>query len=453
MAGGSYVGITQYLAAEQQPPHLAAITPAVAISDLYRDGLRARRHPEPLLRRAVHRRPGRARRGRREQRPVAARRHAGGEGRASRRRDDRVRLPRAPERRRLLPRPLADLPRATTSRCRCSIIGGWRDGLLRGAPEMYRRLARRRGRRDAALHRPVHAQGLRRAVRAADRPARACTTSARWRSSSSSKHLRGRAGARSGRASSTTSRGATSTRAPTSWPPPARVRALELGAGRSASASGRRDAVYVTNPAAGLQHGLRPLRHRRRAARTSRPTSGSRARRGSRSARPRSSEPLRAGRPARAAPRRVLDRDRHRLAREARRRRARTAASRSSPTARCAPRTARSTAGESTPERPYHPHTDPQPIEPGRFYEYDVEIWPTAYELAPGHRLQLRLTSTDLPTHLPGSIAFDRNDPAAAQIDLFSPATNTVKLDGDERCLPIGRAGSCPRGRAARRSR
>ena len=38
MAGGSYVGITQYLAAGHTPPHLAAITPAVAISDLYRDG-------------------------------------------------------------------------------------------------------------------------------------------------------------------------------------------------------------------------------------------------------------------------------------------------------------------------------------------------------------------------------------------------------------------------------
>ena len=38
MAGGSYVGITQYLAAEQRPPHLAAIAPQVAISDLYRDG-------------------------------------------------------------------------------------------------------------------------------------------------------------------------------------------------------------------------------------------------------------------------------------------------------------------------------------------------------------------------------------------------------------------------------
>ena len=38
MAGGSYVGITQYLAAEQQPPHLAVITPTVALSDLYREG-------------------------------------------------------------------------------------------------------------------------------------------------------------------------------------------------------------------------------------------------------------------------------------------------------------------------------------------------------------------------------------------------------------------------------
>ena len=37
MAGGSYLGITQYLAAELQPPHLAAITPTVALGDIYRD--------------------------------------------------------------------------------------------------------------------------------------------------------------------------------------------------------------------------------------------------------------------------------------------------------------------------------------------------------------------------------------------------------------------------------
>jgi len=38
MAGGSYLGITQYLAAELQPPHLTVITPTVALSDLYREG-------------------------------------------------------------------------------------------------------------------------------------------------------------------------------------------------------------------------------------------------------------------------------------------------------------------------------------------------------------------------------------------------------------------------------
>ena len=100
--------------------------------------------------------------------------------------------------------------------------------------------------------------------------------------------------------------------------------------------------------------------------------------------------------------------------------------------------------------RPYHPHTDPQPIEPDRFYEYEIEIWPTAYELEPGHRLQLRLTSTDLPTHLPGSIAFDRNDPAATQINLLSPATNTVKVDESYLLLPVSDA-TKPRPRARRR--
>jgi putative CocE/NonD family hydrolase len=37
MLGGSYLGITQYLAAELQPKHLSAIVPEMALSDLYRD--------------------------------------------------------------------------------------------------------------------------------------------------------------------------------------------------------------------------------------------------------------------------------------------------------------------------------------------------------------------------------------------------------------------------------
>src|SRR2546423_15445409 len=38
MAAGSYLGITQSRAAELQPPHLAVITPTMALADLYREG-------------------------------------------------------------------------------------------------------------------------------------------------------------------------------------------------------------------------------------------------------------------------------------------------------------------------------------------------------------------------------------------------------------------------------
>src|SRR2546426_8349744 len=37
MSGGSYLGISQYLIAEQQPPHLAAIAPIEAFADIYND--------------------------------------------------------------------------------------------------------------------------------------------------------------------------------------------------------------------------------------------------------------------------------------------------------------------------------------------------------------------------------------------------------------------------------
>ena len=37
MSGGSYLGITQYLTAEQDPPHLAAIAPNEALADVYND--------------------------------------------------------------------------------------------------------------------------------------------------------------------------------------------------------------------------------------------------------------------------------------------------------------------------------------------------------------------------------------------------------------------------------
>lgn len=79
---------------------------------------------------------------------------------------------------------------------------------------------------------------------------------------------------------------------------------------------------------------------------------------------------------------------------------------------------------------PYHPHVNPTPIEPGQAYPYEIEIWPTAYELAAGHRLQMRITSFDVPTHAPASISFDRNNLAALRVQPMLPALNAVAEGG-----------------------
>ena len=84
----------------------------------------------------------------------------------------------------------------------------------------------------------------------------------------------------------------------------------------------------------------------------------------------------------------------------------------------------------STPGSPYHRDRNTTPLKPGAIYTFDVAIIPTAHELAPGHRLQLRLTTDDMPTRLPATIAFDRADPAATRIVPLAPATNTVREGG-----------------------
>jgi hypothetical protein len=67
-------------------------------------------------------------------------------------------------------------------------------------------------------------------------------------------------------------------------------------------------------------------------------------------------------------------------------------------------------------------------------------LWaPTGPYASPGHQLQLRLTSTDLPTHLPGSIDFDRDRPQDARIDLLPPAVNTVQFGGSYLVLLVAK--------------
>jgi putative CocE/NonD family hydrolase len=83
----------------------------------------------------------------------------------------------------------------------------------------------------------------------------------------------------------------------------------------------------------------------------------------------------------------------------------------------------------STEGSPYHLDASPQPLAPDRIYHFDIAIIATAYTLAPGHSLQLRLTTDDMPTRLPGSIEFHLDDPSTARIVPLPPATNTVQED------------------------
>ena len=90
----------------------------------------------------------------------------------------------------------------------------------------------------------------------------------------------------------------------------------------------------------------------------------------------------------------------------------------------------RALAPGSTPEQPLETLTTPQPLTPGRFYDFEIAIWPTTYTFAAGHRIQLRLTSNNLPNALPGTLYVNPIDPTAPPFTPLPPAFNTVRLGG-----------------------
>ncbi len=49
----------------------------------------------------------------------------------------------------------------------------------------------------------------------------------------------------------------------------------------------------------------------------------------------------------------------------------------------------------STPEKPYHPHLAAEPIEPGKVYEYAIEIWPICNVFKPQHRIHIEIANAD----------------------------------------------------------
>jgi putative CocE/NonD family hydrolase len=92
----------------------------------------------------------------------------------------------------------------------------------------------------------------------------------------------------------------------------------------------------------------------------------------------------------------------------------------------------RALARGSTRRQPLESLSSPQALEPGTYYDYEIALAPTAYEFAAGHRLQLRLTSYNMPNALPGTIDFNSGDPAATTFAPLTPATNTVRLGGTD---------------------
>lgn len=100
----------------------------------------------------------------------------------------------------------------------------------------------------------------------------------------------------------------------------------------------------------------------------------------------------------------------------------------------------RALAPDSSPQEPRESLTTPQSLVPGRFYDFEIAIAPTAYTFEPGHRLQLRLTSNNLPNGLPGTLDLNLSDPAASPFVPIPPATNTVRFggaDGSSVLLPV----------------
>ena len=436
MAGGSYVGITQFLAAEQQPPHLAAIAPQVPVSDLYREGFAHGGIPSLVFDGqyvAVQGAPGAAGgnddpflleatlRAKLGQSPVGTTAF----DYLARPDDDAFYRDRSP------------ITAASRIQVPALIVGGWRDGLSpRGAPEMFDALAGRHGVETRLYMDPCTHKGC-------GPPFAPFTDPAGQEDISAvvfeflSRYLTGASTPARPRVHYYLQGGGGFVDA-SRWPP-AGTRFSRVGLG-SGTAS------YVTKPSDGFSMAFN--KYGTVAISPYVPTDQ----------RLEGPSGLTFRLPVADRPVDLVGPSSLHL----------VAASTASDTdwyaklSDVAPDGSESIIEEgalrashraldprlSRPERPYHTHVDPSPIEAGRFYSYDVEIWPTAFRIAAGHRLQLRLTSVDVPTHLPGWIRFDRAAPQEAHVELLSPAMNTVRLDGSYLTLPVAGAEAKPTGRA-----
>lgn len=101
-------------------------------------------------------------------------------------------------------------------------------------------------------------------------------------------------------------------------------------------------------------------------------------------------------------------------------------------------------AERSLPYRPYHTHDREEPLEPGRVYEADVEIWPTSIVIPAGYRLALTVRGKDYEYagdlsefartfyYANGGVGpFTHADPADRPAEVYGSATIRVHTGGE----------------------
>jgi putative CocE/NonD family hydrolase len=437
MAGGSYVGITQLLTAGQQPRHLKAIAPQVPLSDLYRDAFTHGGIPNLFFDAqylGVQGAPGTA--GVNTDPALWRDTLAAKLGQTpsatlaldylARPEDDAFYRNRSP------------IQVARKIRVPVLLLGGWRDGLSqRGNPELFRVLSRRKGVETRMSMDPCTHKGCGAPFAPLNDPGNQHDPAALV-FEFMAEHLRGdRVPTRA--AVEYYVQGANRYRSASSWPPPSvRFERFDLGqelrpVGTATQTPGT--ASYVTNPAAGMSLAFNqfgtvaatpylPLDQRLEGPQGASFQTAPLTR------------PMELAGPLAlhlVAATTAKDTDWHvrlvDVAPEGSEQVISEGALRASHRALDPDR--------STPARPYHPHTRTQPVTPNQFAKYAVEIWPTAYRLAAGHRLLVRVTSTDLPTHLPGWIDLDADDPSATAVHVHEPARNTIRFAGSHLVLPV----------------
>lgn len=79
--------------------------------------------------------------------------------------------------------------------------------------------------------------------------------------------------------------------------------------------------------------------------------------------------------------------------------------------------------------------SEPEPLEPGTVYEFDIEVWQLANEFQPGHRLRVDLALSDFPrvlgSPLPSTVSVYHDAERPSSIDLPVVEVTSSDLGGD----------------------